>query len=163
MHIIGFSHDYTKLHSQEYGTLLAVRSTALWCNRPDGIGLNYDTEYWNPKYLKLLRCEKDAVMRFNPRNPPKEHLYYPLSYRDFAKPLLQLVFIGNRQIPFTTYREFPKRYKPFCPESKTYDKSLPYSDLIGQPFGFKFKGKKLPEWIAQQMPSRKRDAARIFE
>ena len=146
MHLIGFSHDYTKLHGQTYGTLVSVRSTKLLGNRPDNVGINYDTEF-----LCLERgCDEGSepgsnilILRIKGMDN------YPLKPEDFDNPMLQLVFIGaEHQIPFTTYREFPKDYKPFYPMRMQW---IPYSDLIGEEFAFKFKGEELPENLANRI------------
>ena len=152
MHIIGFSHHYTKMHGQTYGILLSVRSTKPIGHRPDEAGLRYDTEY--------------AVEDICSGISGCGHLYYwdKLNPQDFEKPLLQLVFIGGEhQIPFTTYREFPKDYKPFHPGRRTYCKKIPYSDLIGYPFAFKFKGEKLPWGLASKISTRPGSHAEIFD
>ena len=145
MHLIGFSHHYTKLNGEKCGILLSVRSTENI--RPSAWGISCDTEYTDFE----TRYNEDGVhiMRI------KESDHYPLKIEDFEKPLLQLVFIGDiHQIPFTTYREFPKDYKPFYSNSRP---SLPYADLIGDIFAFKFKGEALPKKLANQI-----DAVKIF-
>lgn len=43
MHIIGFSHHYTKLNGEKCGVLLSVRSTKNI--RPTDWGMHFDTEY----------------------------------------------------------------------------------------------------------------------
>lgn len=145
MHIIGFSHHYTKCYGQTYGTLLAVRSTKPKGNRPDKLGIDYGTEFVNLPSGML-------VQNLN-----------MLTSEDFDKPLLQLVFIGaEHQIPFTTYREFPRDYKPFYPSRRTYRKTLPYSDLIGDLFAFKFKHEKLPEGLANKISGRPGSHVEIF-
>lgn len=154
MHIIGFSHHYTKLHWQTYGKLLYVRSTKPIGYRPDACGIAYDTEYVDFKYDL-----DDGV----PIERIKEKSYYPLNPEDFDKPLLQLVFLGGEhKIPFTTYREFPKGYLPFHPGRRTYRKSLPYSDLIGDVFAFKFKGEELPWGLASKISTRPGSHAEIY-
>ena len=142
MHLIGFSHHYTKIHGQTYGILLSVTSTKPMGYRPDAEGIIYDTQYKNPLHEKWLNGE----LRLGTIEGHEEFLYYPLKKEDFDKPLLQLVFLGaEHQIPFTTYREFPKNYKPLYPHSRSYRRDTPYSDLIGDLFAFKFKGEKLPK------------------
>ena len=158
MHIIGFSHHYEKIHRQTHGVLLSVRSTKPLEHRPDAEGIGYDTRYFNPLQYKIWAGE----YKLKPREWFEEYLHYPLTKEDFDKPLLQLVFIGNKQIPFTTYRHFPKNYKPFHPGRRTYRKSLPYSDLIGDIFAFKFKGAELPEGLANKICTRPKSHAEIF-
>ena len=148
MHVIGFSHHYTKLHNQSSGILVYVRSTEKIC--PSGFGIYYDTEYetWEKGFVE----DTDV-----PLIRLKETSNYPLKPEDFDKPLLQLVFIGaEHQIPFTTYREFPNDYKPFYPNCCP---SLPYADLIGDTFAFKFKGEELPKNLATRIDE---NAVRIF-
>lgn len=137
MHLIGFSHHYTKMHGQTHGLLLSVTSTKPLGHRPDDAGLHYDTSYVDFEEFY------DEGVKFQ---RVRERGNHPLKLEDFDKPLLQLVFIGREhQIPFTTYREFPKNYKPLYPHSRSYRKDTPYSDLIGDLFAFKFKGEKLPK------------------
>ena len=130
MHIIGFSHHYTKLHWQTHGTLINVAvlndiQMEAFLNSEESI--KYDTQH-----LGIFGAPSDA-----PFNPDER---------------LQLTFIGNRQIPFTTYRRVPDNYTPWCHwKPRTYSKDLPYSDLIGHPFAFKFKGEPLPEELAVQI------------
>lgn len=154
MHIIGFSHHYTKIHGQTCGTLVSVRSTKPLCNRPDAYGIRYDTEFYEEwQYLLLEYCREFAFDKRFGR-------HYHLKKKDFDKPLLQLVFVGKEhQIPFTTYREFPKNYVPANKGSNTYSKAIPYSDLIGEKFAFKFKGEKIPASLEKQINS---NAVRIF-
>ena len=145
MHIIGFSHHYRKMHGQTWGTLVSVRSTA--SHKPDRKGISYDTIYENPRYIKHLRGE----LHLKPRESLDQWCWYPLEEKDFEKPMLQLVFIGaEHQIPFTTYRKFPKDYKPFWPASFMRG-ALPYTDLIGDKFVFKFKGEELSEELEQKV------------
>lgn len=149
MHIIGFSHHYTKLHGQTYGHLLFVRNTKPIGHRPDDYGIRYDTEYSD---VGVDAYHPDVVLR--------GCNYYPLKKEDFDKPMLQLVFLGGEhQIPFTTYREFPKDYKPFYPNCRP---SLPYADLIGDTFAFKFKGEKLSMGLITKISTRPGSHAEIF-
>ena len=148
MHLIGFSHHYTKMHGQTHGLLLSVQSTKPLGYRPDKDGLLYDSEYETVDWQKMQQrlAEQGSRSFCHTGHIPPRYAYYPLSLEDFNKPLLQLVFIGREhQIPFTTYREFPKNYKPLYPHSRSYRKDTPYSDLIGDLFAFKFKGEKLPQ------------------
>ena len=147
MHLIGFSHNYTKLNGEKSGILLSVRSTENI--RPSNWGINCDTEYTD--FETRFTEEGVPIMRI------KEASHYPLKIEDFAKPLLQLVFIGElHQIPFTTYREFPKDYKPFYPNCVP---SVPYADLIGDTFAFKYKGEALPQNLANRISA---NAVKIF-
>lgn len=152
MHIIGFSHHYTKLHGQTCGLLLSVSSTKPLGSRPSRLGINYDTEY--------------TVSTSEPSSLPRTQKGYAsdlLSPQDFDKPLLQLVFLGSEhQIPFTTYRELPKDYIPLSPGRRTYRKSLPYSDLIGDLFAFKFKGEPLPQNLQATLAISKEPKCKIF-
>ena len=149
MHLIGFSHHYTKIHGQTYGTLVSVRSTKPKGNRPDDIGLHYDTEY----------AETDICSGIS--GPSKSYYWDKLIPRNFDKPLLQLVFVGHEhQIPFTTYREFPANYVPFYLDTWTYDINIPYSDLIGKMFAFKFKGEPLPKRLASKITE---NSIKIFD
>lgn len=140
-HLIGFSHHYSKICGQTHGILLSVRSTKPIENRPDSIGIEYDTTYYEIEQVPFV---------FTLDYPPqfvRNKKQYPLNKEDFDKPMLQLVFLGNRQIPFTTYREFPENYQPIIQGSMTYNKNIPYSDLVGEDFVFKFKGEKIPNGL----------------
>ena len=159
MHIIGFSHHYTKIHGQTYGILLSVTSTKPMGYRPDDEGIMYDTQYKNPLHEKWLNGE----LRLGTIEGHEEFLYYPLKKEDFDKPLLQLVFIGEKQIPFTTYRKFPKNYLPLNPGCRTYRKTIPYSDLVGQCFAFKFKGEVLPSGLLRDILTRTGNTVNIFD
>lgn len=151
MHLIGFSHHYTKIHGQTYGTLVSVRSTKPLGHRPDDAGLHYDTSYVDFEEFY------DEGVKFQ---RVRERGNHPLKLEDFDKPLLQLVFVGHEhQIPFTTYREFPANYVPFYLDTWTYDINVPYSDLIGKLFAFKFKGEPLPKRLASKITE---DSIKIF-
>lgn len=145
MHIIGFSHHYTKMHGQTYGTLVSVRKLSdIQFNRllsGDCGGRVYDTE-WRDADARLADCSQFAEIQDDER--------------------LQLIFIGEKQIPFTTYREIPKNYTPWR-KSRTYRKSLPYSELIGDIFAFKYKGKELPWGLASKISTRKGGCVKIFD
>ena len=109
--VIGFSHDYVKLYGQKYGTLISVKLVDVDDVFPPKEGLEYDTEYVDLKDINgCYRMERGRY--------------------------IQLTFMGNKEIPFTTYRKC-------CP--------IPFNDCntallmlknfyIGQPFAFKFKG-----------------------
>ena len=148
MHIIGFSHNYTKLYNQQVGTLLAVRCTDNPDNRPNWTGMHYDTKY--------VEWKRGILLGDTGRKPYKAINYYPMTPEDCMKPLLQLVFIGNEQIPFTTYREFP--------QDKPYNAGmhLPYSELIGEKFAFKFKGVPLPDSLQRQVDNSPKPVVKIF-
>ena len=141
MNIIGFSHNYTKLCGQTWGTLLSVEEKCLSL-APDPVGIEYDTEYLD--------------------GASQEKKHFPLSESSFEKPMLQLVFIGNHDIPFTTYREVPKEYIPTYPLAKTRT-YVPYSDLIGKSFAFKLKGEKLPESIQKWVDTSEVKPVKIFD
>lgn len=157
MHIIGFSHHYTKMHDQTYGWLLSVRSTKPLGNRPTPSGMLYDTEY-----LSYGVQDGEPVTPSVPQKYPVKR-YHVLLEEDFDKPMLQLVFIGERQIPFTTYRKFPKNYQPLNPGCRTYRKTIPYSDLVGQCFAFKFKGEVLPSGLLRDILTRTGNTVNIFD
>ena len=127
MHIIGFSHHYTKLWGQTRGELLAVRRVTIDADYPQA-AIAYDTEFLSDEK------NEDGV-------PYKD--FYPLPHGDY----LLLVFLGNRAIPFTTYRKIPENYTRWM--SNVWDEDEmkdepPYAELVGQLFAFKFKGEPLP-------------------
>ena len=132
MHLIGFSHHYTKLQGQTFGRLLGVRII-----QPSVAEvLSNATVYYDSEYIDEHGNYQNA-----PRDPQEN---------------LQLVFIGNKQIPFTTYRKFIKDYSPY---SIYHYNGIPYSDLIGENFAFKFKDEPLPEDLSYRVY---KDAIRIF-
>ena len=145
MHIIGFSHHYKKLQGQTHGTLIAVNRVTIDEHFPM-LGLCYDTKY-------------ETIGEFG-IHLGRQHGY------DYARlkngEYLQIVFIGNLQIPFTTYRNIPKDYAPLKDKPHYYRKSVPYSDLIGQSFAFKFKGEKLPKSIYDPKKYNPKDCVKIF-
>ena len=143
MHIIGFSHHYTKLGDQVYGELVSVRVL-------------------NDIQFKNLISDRDSVAYDTLYTEGK--VGFPHFSEIGNDERLQLVFIGDKQIPFTTYRKVPKNYVPFRGAGiRTYRKSLPYSDLIGCPFAFKFKGEELPWGLASKISTRKGGCVKIFE
>lgn len=137
MHIIGFSHHYDKIGGQAYGTLLSVR------------------------VLSEEKMRKFLEPRFN--SPAIE---WDTSYQDEYGRMhgheiqpderLQLVFIGEKQIPFTTYRKIPESFRLSPP-------AVPYFELIGQQFAFKFKGEKLPWGLESKISTRKGGCVKIFD
>lgn len=114
--IIGFSHDYVKLHGQTHGTLISVKLVDVDKEFPPKEGLEYDTEYTDLKDING---------------------YYVLDNGRYV----QLTFMGNKEIPFTTYRMCcPVPFKD-CNEAALMLKNF----YIGQPFAFKFKGQKMDD------------------
>lgn len=143
MHIIGFSHHYTKLLDQTYGWLVSIKV------------LN-DIQFNN------LVADKDSIGYETLYTDGKVGFPHLGELQDDER--LQLLFIGDKQIPFTTYRKVPKNYVPFRGVGiRTYRKSLPYSDLIGCPFAFKFKGEKLPWELASKISTRPNGCMKIFD
>ena len=142
MHLLGFSHHYDKLCGQTYGTLIAIQRVTIDENFPVR-GLCYDTKY---EYVK-----EDV-------GSGATHGY---GFEKFLNgECLQLIFLGNYQIPFTTYRQVPSNYQQrevYAPRS--FVKSIPYSELIGHQFLFKFKGEKLTRKMKGMLL---RDPVKIF-
>lgn len=99
MPTIKFSHNYPKLHGQTSATLLAVREL-LFPKDKNADLIEYDTTYLSPNGIG----------------------FYQLS----NGPYLQLIFVGDKHIPFCTIR--PK-YGGFSKNKKEY-----YESLIGQVF-----------------------------
>ena len=132
MHLIGFSHHYTKMHGQVCGTLIYSRVLS----EPESRILHngsltqaYDTE-WRSIYDDIVH-------------------YAEIEEDEW----IQLVFLGNKQIPFTTYRKFPKDWSVDI-------HGTPYADLWGKPFAFKFKGEDLPREFASRITA---DSVKIFD
>lgn len=140
MNLIGFSHHYDKICGQTYGTLLSVR------------------------VLSEEEMRKFLEPRFN--SPAFE---MDTSYRDEYGRMygyeiqpderLQLVFIGEKQIPFTTYRKIPESHI-IRANGRILTPEYPYIDLIGSRFAFKFKGEKLPPDIESSIDS---SSVKIFK
>ena len=131
MHLIGFSHHYTKIHGQTHGILLSARILS-------------EEEY------RELRGDKGAMYIDTVFIGNNGDEYVPQPIEDER---LQLVFLGNRQIPFATYRKIPKDWN-----ADIY--GMPYSTCLNQKFIFKFKGEELPTWLAQSLGP---DSVRIYE
>ena len=105
MNLIGFSHHYTKMHGQTHGTLVYVDDFIVRHEDFDSEWMKYDTEYKG----------SDGIIRHY--DFPKLDEFY-----------VRMVFLGNKNIPFTTYRAIRD-----------------YRNLIGTDFIFKFKGEPIPE------------------
>lgn len=128
MNLIGFSHHYTKMHGQTHGKLIYVDIVQI---KPEDEGSEwweYDTEY----RATFATLQHDDSML--------------LKHDEYVR----LVFLGNKGIPFTTYRE---RKDDYCTKKPVYMFSdgtlssvriVPYSNLIGEEFVFKFRGKPIP-------------------
>ena len=117
--LIGFSHHYTKMHGQQFGILLKVYQQSIDEDNIDSEMVKYDTEYIN-------------------ENGDKS--YYPMEKGIYV----MLVFLGEKNIPFTTYRKWTKDYNPVLHGSSYWDGYTPYSDLVGMTFSFKYKGEEIP-------------------
>ena len=123
--LIGFSHHYTKLHGQVCGQLICVDVVHIEYFDLDSDWIKYDTEYLDDSGF--------------------------IHYSNFIKPntkYVRLVFLGNKGIPFTTYRKYKEGYIPQRPWDMVEGTLLPrdiipYFDLIGKDFVFKFKGEEL--------------------
>ena len=118
MGLIGFSHHYHKIHGQICGDLLATKIVELTNEDLHSEAIKYDTMY------------SDLFVRTG---------YFPMKPGKYVL----LVFLGNKNIPFTTYRKIPTPYIPFFECRRQWDGHTPYSDFIGFPFSFKFKGEPI--------------------
>jgi len=142
MHLIGFSHHYNKLYGQSFGTLVAVKRVRIDEYFPI-MGLCYDTKY------EEIKEEVGSGITHG-------YTFQKLLNGEYV----QLLFMGNNQIPFTTYRQVPPNYKPWRNRKpRTYKKTIPYSDLIGKHFAFKYKGEQMDREIKKAIL---RDAVKIF-
>lgn len=99
MAIIKFSHNYPKLHGQTSAVLLVVRELSFPKDKNDDL-IEYDSAYPSPHGID----------------------FYPLP----DGPYLQLIFVGNKHIPFCTIRH---KYGGFRKNKKEY-----YESLVGQNF-----------------------------
>ena len=144
MNLIGFSHHYTKMHGQTHGKLIYVDTVQIKEEDEGSEWWEYDTEY----RANFAMLEHDDRML--------------LTHETYVR----LVFLGDKGIPFTTYREYKKEYVPKNPSSIYWNRyrfislRVPYSDLIGEDFVFKFRGKPIPEEL--KPPSKTYDVS-IFE
>ena len=144
MNLIGFSHNYTKMHGQTHGKLIYVDTVQIKEEDEGSEWWEYDTEY----RATFATVQNDDGML--------------LAHETYVR----LVFLGNKGIPFTTYREYKKEYVPKNPFSIYWNSyrfislRIPYSDLIGEDFVFKFRGKEIPEEL--KPPSGKFDV-KIFD
>ena len=146
MHIIGFSHHYSKLHAQTHGMLISVTRVTIDERFPVHV-LCYDTMY-------------ETVKGDVNKGVTHGYEFMRIPSGDY----LQLIFIGDQQIPFTTYRKIPEKYKSWKNRKpRCYKRSIPYSDLIGQDFAFKFKGEKLPHIFAKQICKCEGGCVKIFD
>lgn len=87
---IKFSHEYSKLHGQTSATLLTVKTINLVNGKDseDNDLIEYDTTYYDGNKM-----------------------YYPLEDGVY----LLLVFLGNKNIPFTTIRRWtPEKNRYYC-------------------------------------------------
>ena len=105
---IKFSHEYPKLHGQVRAELLDVRVTAAEDVQKNKELIEYDTMY-----------EDETGERDHFGTPITKVGYYPLPKKGF---LLQLIFLGNKKIPFCTLRR------------KTDEKMDYYTELLGEEF-----------------------------
>ena len=94
MQTIKFNHIYAKLHGAEFATLLRVDIVDI--DSISSAGLLYDTTYFDHGEKKYFRLDSGIYFR--------------------------LIFIGDDDIPFTTYRKF------------NISNSLNYLNSIGQLF-----------------------------
>jgi hypothetical protein len=111
---ITFSHNYPKLWEQKTATLLAVRELNFPADKNEDL-IMYDTSYYttDPPYT--------GCGAYSPPN------YYKLR----NGPYIQLIFIGDKHIPFCTLR--PK-YNGWCKDRLGY-----YKSKIGQVFNVVIK------------------------
>jgi len=136
MNIIGFSHYYTKLHGQVHGELMAVKYFDVTKKSPPLLARKYDTCYFDDN---------------------AEEQFYKLENGHY----LQLTFMGDLQIPFTTYRKcFPKPFKDIAEAFWTLEKHY-----IGQSFAFKFRGEELSSQLKKMIEKERkyREPISIFD
>lgn len=91
--LIGFSHHYTKMHGQTHGKLIYVDAVRIEDEDHGSEWWNYDTEY-KATFATVQHDDKMLLL----------HDVY-----------VMLVFLGNKNIPFTTYREYKEGYVPKKP------------------------------------------------
>lgn len=130
MNLIGFSHHYTKMYGQTHGKLIYVDLVRIKQEDVNSDWWNYDTAYETAEGVP--RIEFCDILRPN-------------------ETYVRLVFLGNKNIPFTTYRECKDGHIPINPasiywhENSPLSLKFPYKDLIGTEFVFKFRGEELPK------------------
>ena len=136
MNVIGFSHHYTKLHGQTQGELIAVKHFDVTNTSLPPLGRKYDTCYF----------DDNAEEQFH----SLENGHY-----------LQLTFMGELQIPFTTYRKcFPKPFKDLSEAFWNLEKHY-----IGQNFAFKFRGEELSSQLKKMIEKERKygEPVNIFD
>ena len=133
MNMIGFSNNYTKIHGQTSGTLIAVAKVDYYKLPKEG--LLYD-----------VLCKDGHGNKFHAFD-----IFSMMDEKDLHN-LVQLTFMGNDMIPFSTYRK--------CPE--THGNGVPYAELLGQKFAFKFKGEELPNELSDEVEASE-VCVKIFE
>ncbi len=121
MNLIGFSHHYTKMHGQTHGKLIYVDTVQIKDEDHGSEWWEYDTEY-RATFATMQHDDKMLLLQTT---------------------YVRLVFLGNKGIPFTTYRD-----------------NNDYHDLVGTEFVFKYRGEPIPTEL--KPPSGKFDVA-IFE
>ena len=128
MKLLGFTHHYTKMHGQTHGKLIYVDVVQIKEEDEGSEWWEYDTEY--RATFATLQHDDSMLLKHDK--------------------FIRLVFLGNKGIPFTTYREYKDGYVPkrpwdmFCGTLVPRD-IIPYSDFIGEEFVFKFRGEPVPD------------------
>jgi len=107
---VGFSHRYVKLCGQTSAELLAIRPIRIDAKTDHDL-IDYDTTYveWTGGYLW---------------NPKLERKHFKLEHGDY----LQLIFLGNKGIPFCTIRRQGDHWQ----------------GVVGNIFEIRIKGEKKP-------------------
>jgi hypothetical protein len=91
---IRFSHNYPKLWGQTKAELLAVRMIDA-----QAVAINKDLIEYDTKYIFNERYDHHGEVQ------DYDEAYYELPKEG---KLIQLIFIGNKQIPFCTLRRYTK-------------------------------------------------------
>lgn len=102
---IKFSHAYPKIHGQTMATLLAVRELDFPKDRNEDL-IEYDTTYASDHGVDFYQLPDG--------------------------PYLQLIFVGNKHIPFCTIRS---KWGGFRKNKKEY-----YESMVGKEFKIIIKG-----------------------
>jgi len=117
---IKFSHNYCKTWEQTRGRLLDV--VLLDAKTLNDDLVEYDTKYFPATLADSCGCELHTNFPGD-----EEHCHYPLPKGE----LIQLIFVGDKGIPFCTIRT---RYRYDRGKNQKVDKCDYYSPLIGEWF-----------------------------
>lgn len=105
---IKFSHHYPKIWNQKKAELIAVRILDAQAVQINKVLVEYDTRYNNLLVYARWDSELLTKLNYSPEMIGLKTGYYPLPEQG---KLIQLIFVGDKDIPFCTLRRHtPKKY-----------------------------------------------------